>query len=462
MKRNILYIILAVVIVAVVITFGVLRRAQDAQTQDEEVRSAVVERGTLLVAVSASGSIEPEERLNLVFEVPGRVESVQVSVGDVVSAGDVLAQTDTHDLAFAVQQAEINLEAAQLRLDRIQNPPDEADIQVARAAVSDASAAYQAAEMNLSITEDSVAVGDAVRAARAARDDTYRFYQELQAKYDDGERFITEQMVSSAHDAYLNALGAYNRAVESAELQLTTAQNEVTRAYNGLQQAQNNLDKLLEGASDEDVQAAQLDVDAATLNLERAQNDLDKAVIVAPFDGVIAAVNITPGETAASTMPAITLLDLSTFHIDVSVDEMDVGRLALGQEAEVTLDAITDIVIPGSVSQIAPAASFDGGVVYYDVTIDLEETDAPIRADMTANATIVVEELEDVLLIPTWVVRIDGRTGQPYVDRQTSAGSTERVDVTLGVRYSGMIQVTDGLSEGDTIVWMQESIFDFE
>jgi RND family efflux transporter MFP subunit len=178
----------------------------------------------------------------------------------------------------------------------------------------------------------------------------------------------------------------------------------------------------------------------------------------APFDGVVAEVNVKAGEVA-STAPAVTVLDTSQFHITVSVDEIDVSRLTEGQTAQVTIESFPDVTLEGSVESIAPAATFEGGVVYYDVTIALHPTDIPIRADMTANATIKVQELGDVLLIPTWVVRVDNTTGQTYVDKQVGK-KTERVDVTLGTRYEGSVQVLDGLTEGDVVVWVETSRFE--
>jgi multidrug efflux pump subunit AcrA (membrane-fusion protein) len=120
------------------------------------------------------------------------------------------------------------------------------------------------------------------------------------------------------------------------------------------------------------------------------------------------------------------------------------------------LDALPGVVVNGTVDHIAPVATFEGGVVYYDVFIGLATTDEPVRVDMSANATIVVEELVDVLQVPTWIVRVDRRTGQTYVDRQTGDG-TERVDVDLGIRHEGVAEVLNGLSEGDVLVWVDEA-----
>ncbi|MBU0702376.1 MAG: efflux RND transporter periplasmic adaptor subunit, partial [Chloroflexi bacterium] len=308
----------------------------------------------------------------------------------------------------------------------------------------------------LTLTEHSVSVGEAMRAAAYARDETYRFYQNLVDRLGEDDR-----NTELAHNAYLDALGAYNRAVESSEMQMTTAQNDVTRAYHALQQAQDSLDRLLEGTDEADVEAVQLDVDAAELGLEKARSDLDNAVLQAPFDGIVAAVNATVGEMASTGLPAITLLDTSGFRLTISVDEMDVGRLAVGQIVQVTLDALPDAEISGAVERIAPAATLEGGIVYYEVVVGLEPADVAIRADMTANATIVVEELPDVLTIPTWIVRVDSSTGQTYVNRQVGE-NVERVDVELGVRYEGIAQVLNGLSEGDVIVWVESTIFELQ
>ena len=146
--------------------------------------------------------------------------------------------------------------------------------------------------------------------------------------------------------------------------------------------------------------------------------------------------------------------DFDVILSDFTMPSFDALRaLELLQERE--LD-IPFIVITGTVGRIAPVATLEGGVVYYDVTIGLTPTDLPIRADMTANATILVDEIADVLVIPTWVVRVDRSTGQTYVHRRVGDG-VERVDVELGARYGGRVQVLGGLSEGDELVWVQES-----
>jgi HlyD family secretion protein len=238
------------------------------------------------------------------------------------------------------------------------------------------------------------------------------------------------------------------RAAE-ANVLAATAQRDAAKAQ---------LDLLASGATDEQIAAIEAQVEQARTALEQAELALELATLHAPFDGVVAMVNVKVDEMAPTGLPAIIVLDNSQFHLAVSVDELDVGRLSEGQAAQVTVEAFPNAALDSSVESIAPAATFEGGIVTYEVTITLDRTDIPIRADMTANATIVVEELTDVLLIPTWVVRVDNRTGQTYVDKQLGE-KTERVDVTLGVRYEGVAEVRDGLSEGDVVAWVSTSRF---
>lgn len=336
--------------------------------------------------VVAEAIIVPAQWSELRFEAAGTLAAVLVEEGNVVVAGDPLAQLETADLERALARAELGLRQAQLRLEQLQEPPDEAEIEIARAAVSDAAAAYQEARMNQTLTEHSVSVGDAVRAARFARDETFRRYQELVSRL--GE---DDPKVASAHDAYLDALGAYNRAVESAELQLVNARNEVTRSYHGLEQAQNSLDKLLEGADEADVKSAQLEVEAAKLSLESARGDLEKATLVAPFDGVVAVVNVDPGD---AVMPGEVVLVLATLDrlqaCTTDLMELDVVRVTGGQLATVTVDALPGQEFAGIVRKVALRPGDYSGDVVYTVTVELIESDltAELRWGMTALVEI--------------------------------------------------------------------------
>ena len=486
MKRNMRYAILgAIIIIVAVVVVVIVWRARQAAQPEEVTRSAIVERGTMLVAVSASGSIEPQARVNLAFEMPGRVAEVAVEVGDVIETGDVLARLDTAQLALQVQQAQAALAAAEAQLAQIKagaRPEEiaaaEANLRAVEAQVSGAAANRDQLESGASDAQIAAAEADLAsaviqqRSAKEAHDTTMKCYKmpdgsekcPLLGKIEEQARYNLDvaNKTLTASQARLDELLA---GADPDQLRATQANVWAAAAQRDAAQAQ--LDLLLAGATEGQIAAAEAQVAQARVALELAELALEKATLRAPFDGVVAAVNVTTGEMAPTGLPASTLLDISRFRITVGVDEMDVGLLAPGQTAQVTLDAFPDIIIDGTVERIAPAATILGGVVYYDVVIELAPTDAPIRADMTVNTTIVVEELTDVLVIPTWVVRVDRGMGQTYVNRQVGAAGgaadqIERVDVELGVRHEGVTQVLNGLSEGDKVVWVQEStLFDF-
>lgn len=493
MSRKTLYAILGMV--AIVAVVGVIVwRSQRSAGAAEDLRSAVVERGTMLLAVSASGRVEPRERVGLAFEVGGQVAEVPVKVGDAVKAGDVLASLDAERLALQVKQAEANLASAEAQLAKLRAGPRteeiravQANARAAKAQVNAADAERDQLEAGASQVQIAAAEADlasAVTQQKKAQDahdatlkcatvglpagkvielpggDVITITQSVEKTVCPALGLPEEQArynLQAANEAMEAARARLNEALAGAdEDQLRAAQANVEAAAAQRDAVQAQLDLLRAGAAEEQIAAAEARVVQAQVALKQVQFSLEQATLRAPFDGVVAELNIKAGERASVGLPAVTLIDASRYRVTVSVDEMDVSKLAQGKAAQVTLEALPEAVISGTVEHIAPAAAFDGGVVTYDVTIELASTDAPIRADMTANTTIVVEELANVLRIPTWVVRVDRDTGQTYVHRRVG-DAIERVDVELGMRHEGMVQVLDGLSEGEEIVRLPES-----
>ncbi len=119
---------------------------------------------------------------------------------------------------------------------------------------------------------------------------------------------------------------------------------------------------------------AEVKLQQVQLQLEQAQDALDAATLYAPYDGVVTAVNIVVGQEVSATTSAITVADTSQLHIDVSVDELDVTSVEPGLQANITLQALDDMVVTGSVRQIAPSGSSSQGLVTYTVRVDMDTT----------------------------------------------------------------------------------------
>jgi HlyD family secretion protein len=466
MRRRIIYVVLGLVLVAAVGGYFLWRSRFSQEAAETTIRSTVAQRSSLVVAVTVSGSIEPQARVGLSFETPGQVAELLVEEGDRVEAGDDLAQLNSDQLALQVEQSRAALASAQAQLAQLQAGPRPAEIEQAEASLRAAEAQLEAAEA----ARDQLARGPSeaeIASAEAQVAQAWTSKEIAQDTYDtmedDGDRkeqanydLYTAKLELAAAEASLEDVLA---GASGAELRAAHANAEAAVAQRDAAQAQ--LDQLLAATTEEEIAEAQAQIDQARVALELAELALSKVTLHAPLAGLVSKINITPGETAPTLEPAIVLLDDSAFHMTLGVDEIDVGRLEQGQEVEVSVEALPGAALTGRVRSIAPVATLQSGIVTYDVVIDLAPTDAPIRADMTANATVVVEELADVLQIPTWVVRVDQDTGQTYVHRRLG-DEIERVDVQLGARYEGVAQVIGGLSPGDEIVRLEDSAaFDF-
>jgi len=215
-----------------------------------------------------------------------------------------------------------------------------------------------------------------------------------------------------------------------------------------LAQAQAKLSSLVRGATEERVAIAHAQVEQARTSLSRARRSLDRATLVAPFDGLVTQVVSREGEWASGL--AIEMADLSSIEVVLDLDEVDLGAIAVGQPALVTLEPWPDQQLAGEVTFIAPQAGDKGGIVIYEVHVSLPVTNLPARPGMTANAEVTTAALHGVLLVPNRAIVSDRQAGRYYVNRLQ--GDTEqRIEVTIGLRGSTYTQITSGLEPGDRI-----------
>ncbi|MCS7282930.1 MAG: efflux RND transporter periplasmic adaptor subunit [Anaerolineae bacterium] len=446
LKRRWIWIVVAVVVVVAGVGGFLLWRQTRAATATTAMRAVPVRKGTLQVTVSASGSLEPVRQVDLSFDVSGKVAEVQVDIGDTVKAGQMLARLDTTSLELSLRQAEAQLKSAQAQLAKARTPATEEEIKAAEAAYYSALAQYQ--ELKNSPSPESLASLKAqLEKAKVALERAQAAYDRVSWRPDISARPESQALQDATLD-YQVALANYEAAAKGP------SKEELAAAWRNVESAKAKLESLRNGPTEEDLASAEATLEQAQIAVETARRNLEAAVLKAPFDGVIAAMNLVVGEPAVS--PAITLMDLSRFRITVQVDEMDVSQLAVGMPAVVTVDAMPDVALTGKVERIGVAASSTSGAVYYPVVIALDPTDAPLRAGMSASVTIRVQELTDQLLIPTWAILTNPITNRPYVLRRTASG-VEPVNVQLGVRHSGYAQVLSGLSEGDILVVPNQS-----
>lgn len=453
--------------------FGEMQAAADTGPTYE---TAAVERGSINSTVSATGSIEPEAQVSLSFRSAGRVSQVLVSVGQTVTEGQLLGQLDTTDLELALEQANISVQISQSQLKKLETPPSENDLATAQAAVSVAQAGVTSAEAGLTSARASynqllagptaaeLAVQEAqIRQAEASVRQAQQAYDQVKNLPSVGalpqsaqlEQATISYEVATAQLAMTQS--PPTEAQTSAALsQIAQAELSLRQALNNLLTAQNNLNTLIEGPADEDLEIARAQVRQAELSKVQAERSLDNARLRAPFTGIVSLVNVRQGEFYNGGLPAIVLTDLNSFHLTVLVDELDVGQVGVGQTVRLSLDALPDADINGEVVRVSPTASDVGGVVTYEVEIIPTQTDAPLKAGMSATAIITTAEVDNVVLIPNRYIQLDRETGRAYVQKMVG-GAPVLQEIQIGLRNDRFSQIVAGLDDSDQVALIRAS-----
>ncbi len=390
MKRSIVIIVGVVLIIAAVIALlGWQSRTAKAATTSR-LQTATVQRGTLVATVNAAGNVAAPTQAALSFQTSGRVSRVNVQVGDAVKQGQVLMELDSTDQQLALKTAQTSLASAQ--------------------------ASFDAAK--ISNGEN----GDQLTAARAALDKAQVALDQAQAAYN---------IVAWRPD-----IGATSQA---AALQSATVDYQSALA---------TFKSTAAGINDTALRTAAAQLDSAQVAVDQAQVNLTRTKIVAPFDGVVSTVNYSMGDSTGSSA-AVGIVNLSNLQISVTVAEVDLPKIKVGETAQVTYDALPGKTYNARVLQIGPVGTVTQGVVNYPVTVALTDADSAVKPGMTANLAVAVDQRQDVLIVPTRAVRTQGNQKVVTV---LNKDQTIVAPVTTGLSNDQSVEITNGLQEGDVVV----------
>jgi HlyD family secretion protein len=497
-RRSVLRWVLALILVTALVMAGIqVLRGQGSPAQASSYTQVVtVERGNLVAAITPTGEVSVERRVELSFDV-NKIPLLELNVvpGQQVQEGEVLARIDPASLQRAVDQAKADLLSAEEALEKAQDPYTELDRQKAELDVSQAEAALEEAKL-ASLEQE---VRDAARELQEAEDklaalqndvSTQEQIDRLQwqaniAEVEHGQlledpnpteegrdrQLLAYNRMLDAKDslevakarAALDLLNAQNAVIQAeealAELQagsdalgVVQARNKVAQAEYNLAKAEDSLATILAGADAKAVQLAQSRYDAAKATLADAEASLEAATMVAPFDGTVISVGAEVGDLVSSNMTIVSLADLTDLQVVASVDETDISQVEVGQEVEITFDAFTGRTFRGQVLEVPLEGSLVQNVVSYEVPVSLEGAEGvSLRSGMTANLSIVVGRRQDVLLVPVLAVQ-EGEDGDVVLVQDTPQGAAVATRVEVGLSDGTYVEVLRGLNEGDQVV----------
>lgn len=363
-----------------------------------------------------------------------------------------------------VRAAQADVAAASARLNNAQGNASAAEIQAAQYTLDQAqAAATQAAEQHSTVL--ATEPGGFLTAEQLAE-------IELSARAAAVQANAQLAAAEEALDALLNGdsssvesaragigVAAAQRDAAQARLDLLlqdVSAAQVASAEANLAQAEASLDRLQAGPSSSQVAMAEIQVASARLSLQRAENNLANTTLVAPFAGVVTAVNARVGEQAGGVL--VEMVDSSSLEVVLDVDEVDIAAITVGQAAVISLEAWPDDEFSSEVTAIAPSATETAGstLVTYAVYLSLTDTERPVRVGMTANASLETARRDDVLLAPNAAIQADRSNGTysvTLVERDAAGNPTyETVPVTIGLRDNRYTQIVSGVAEGDELL----------
>jgi len=391
------FIILAVVAVAVVALVIVAVAATRGGTKIDPTKLAKVEKGDLAKSVVATGKVTPITKVEIKSKASGIVKKLYVDAGDNVKQGQVLAELDRDEI-----EAQVNSARAQLLSNEANEKAAEADMK--RAEVD--------------------AQGVDIPTLRRA-------YERAQDMAKSG--VVSASALDDAQRAYI--LAQNKQDVAKAQLVVNKAK----------------------------VAQAQADVQKSNATLKQLEEQLSYTTITSPIDGVVLSRDVEMGDAVSSILVlgsaatlVMTIGDTSEVYVKGKVDESDIGKVYLGQPARIRVETFKDKTFTGHVTKISPMGAEKDNVTTFEVRVSINNPGGELKAEMTANAEIILDEHKNVLMIPEGAILYDkDKKASTEIPDPKAKDGKKKVALNIGISNGAKTEVVSGLKEGDQVVLQQ-------
>jgi len=444
-KKSIILGSAALILVVLLVVFLTTRgNGQEENAVQAEI--VTLTSGTFSQTIDVVGTVRAVPSATLAFETSGIVSPLEISVGDSVKQGDVLLTLDASSLPSSVLQAQSDLLDAQYELDKLMVA--DSLLQEAALALDDAEYDYAAKKQMRDYWNFNNTSEERIDAARAAYQQSEEDLWNAQHAYealsdladDDAKKIAADEAVDAAQlardKAYRNInylLGrTYDHTVETDFI-------EFDQAEAALEEARVTYEKYKDNSEE---------IAAAQANVQALQNTVNSAYVIAPFDGVVTDILVDEGDIVSDGTQAVQLDDLTNLVIDISVSEIDINEIEIGQSVSITFDAIPNKEYEGAISKVSQAGDDTSGIVEFTVTISITNADEEIKPGFTAVATVMITEVENAVLVPNLAIQtMDGSNVVMVVDSENNI-TTVQVEVeassdSYSIVRDGALQVGD-------------------
>ena len=355
---------------------------------------AMVEKGDLAKVVVATGKIQPRSKVEVKSKSSGMVKQLLVDYDDRVKQGQTLVELDKVQLQAVVREAQANLQAAEAAR-------DSATAQLERNKVDAEGPDVPFLKLNMERAEQ---------------------------MYKDG--VMSKSLVEDAEKNYQLAL---NKQM-SAQRNLTVSRAEIAKT---------------------EAQVAQ-----AKAALENAEEDLRNSTIVSPIDGLVLSRDVSVGDGVSSILIlgsqatlVMTLGDTSEVYVQGKVDEADIGKVYLGQPARIVVESFKDKKFEGKVTRISPFGKEKDNVTTFEVRVSISNPTGELKANMSANAEIILEEKKNVLVVPEASLIYDkDRNASVELPDAHAENGRKKIPVKLGISNGVKTEIVSGLTEKQQVI----------
>jgi HlyD family secretion protein len=378
----------------VLLIAGGVYAASRGGTKIDPSKLAKVEKGDLAKSVVATGKVEPIIKVEVKSKASGIVKKLLIDASDRVKKGQLLAQLDKDEIQAQVEQSRAALEAAEASLKGAEADYERAKVDAEGPDVPLLKRAYERA----------VGMEKAGVVSTSALEDAQKNY----------EMALNKQNVSKA--------------------QLLVLKAKVAQAQGQLGQDKANLAQLEEQLSYTDIES--------------------------PLDGVVLSRDVEMGDAVSSILVlgssatlVMTLGDTSEVYVKGKVDESDIGKVYLGQPARIKVESFKDKTFNGKVTKISPMGVEKDNVTTFEVRVSINNPGGELKAEMTANAEIILEEHKNVLQIPEGALIYDkDKKASVEVPDPSAKDGKKKLAVNIGISNGAKTELLGGLKEGDQVV----------
>ncbi len=396
-RKRKLWVWAGVVVVVIAIFLGIAVAARGNGAKIEPSQLAKVERGDIARSVVATGKVQPITKVEVKSKASGIVTRLQTDINAHVRQGQLLAQLDREEILDQVAAQKALLAAA------------ESNAKAAGAAIEYDRVSAQAPDLPM-------------------YKHTFDRAQQMSSL-----GVVSQQNLDDAQQKYLAAANTRDKAV-----------SQITVDSSKLRQAQ--------------AQVAQ-----AQASLKQLQDQLSYTIITSPMDGVVLSRDVEVGDAVSSILVlgstatlVMTIGDTTQVYVQGKVDEADIGKVYLGQPARIKVESFKDKTFLGKVTKIAPLGVEKDNVTTFEVRVSIDNPGGELKANMTANAEILLEEHKNVMTVPEQAVIYDkDRKASVEVPDPSQKKGRRAVSIMAGISNGTKTEVLSGLNGGDTVILQQ-------